>query len=295
MNHERTASGNQGFLLLSGPSAEENYARATKIASDVLGCAPDLVITHPDLYLVDLFGPDRKVGSLNFHPRYLRFWTDPPTNTIRLFRLPPRKGGTLIILIRGFDLLAHADATSSIQNRLLKPLEEMPPTHFVIGTATRKHLILPTILSRARHQGVEPPQQEEVFPCPLTPLALSWLEIALGTPAQKLLAASLLAGKDFGKEGSGARLDWLKQQGVGTDVLERLAEPLRCEVLSLLAEISAGNPGPLSAPHAQSLALGISAWHGRCRSTQTNEILQLSSLLFDPSQNPQLAHPHWVY
>ena len=78
-----------------------------------------------DLLVIDLYSKDQMVNKKNFHPRFLRFWNEKPTSALDFFRTPPRFNDKKIMLIHGLDILANADTRNTIQNNLLKPLEEV--------------------------------------------------------------------------------------------------------------------------------------------------------------------------
>lgn len=259
--------GTSGFVLLTGPDDATLRQAATTLADTALGSPPALA-GHPDLTIADLSGEAEEIKGAKHHPKYLRWWTEPPAMGLRFFALPPRRSPCAVLLILGFDHLATADTSLSIQNRLLKPLEDLTPQHFVVATATRPHLILPTILSRARTLRLPAPAPDPAQLASLTAAAARWLEDAAASPARRLQAAAVLAPNP-GRDGDEAARWWEEaNQEPDPPALYRAVQALLTE------RAAAGDPA--AAPFAQRLA----SWHALCEETNVNAPLQLAAVVF---------------
>lgn len=259
----------RGFVLLEGPHEPSLRARAKDLARESLGGVAEK--GHPDWHEADLLADPVEVGGTKFHPKWLRWWTDPPTKMFSLFALPPRRGGAVVLLLHGLDLLAFADTRKTIQNRLLKPLEELPPSHLVVATATRPHLVLPTILSRARRERVPPPQGAMDPDPALAAAAGRWLADASGSPGERLAAAALLAPGPWSDRE--AEEEWWAEAGAAPAVAGLYG--------AVQAELAArGAEGDRAAPRQ---ARRLAAWHAEAEETNANAALQLAAVLLSLS------------
>ena len=204
-----------GFTLVNGISITQNKKFSTELAKGMIASEDGL----QDLIVVDLYSKDEMINKKNFHPRFLRFWNEKPTSALDFFRTPPRFNDKKIMLIHGFDVLANADTSNTIQNNLLKPLEEVEHMHLVIADCVRTNIILPTILSRAtilktgfftkapinENYSISEKNglsfQKNLNDKTLLFLAQEWEKLANGNFQEKILAAGILSAENnIGKD-----------------------------------------------------------------------------------------------
>ena len=200
----------KGFILINGISAKENRKASISIANQLVTNKHG----NQDLKIVDLYAGDEdaKINKKNYHPRFSRFWNEKPTIALNFFKTLPRFNKVKVMIIHGFDLLANADTSNTIQNNLLKPLEEIKDSHVVIANCIKTNVILPTIISRAtlvknndlaalksegdysicEKNGLE--IDERLNDESLMQIAQQWRKLTNGTIQQKILASSILSG-----------------------------------------------------------------------------------------------------
>ncbi len=134
----------KGFILINGISVKENRKASISIANQLVTNKNG----NQDLKIVDLYEGDEntKINKKNYHPRFSRFWNEKPTIALNFFKTLPRFNKVKVMVIHGFDLLANADTSNTIQNNLLKPFLSIDifrlfnPLLFVFGclpTATK--------------------------------------------------------------------------------------------------------------------------------------------------------------
>ncbi len=272
-----------GFTLINGISINQNKEFSTSLAKEMLIDEKSL----QDLLVIDLYSKDQMVNKKNFHPRFLRFWNEKPTSALDFFRTPPRFNDKKIMLIHGLDILANADTRNTIQNNLLKPLEEVEETHVVIADCVRTNIILPTILSRAtilktgffsktlinedysisENNGL--PIQENLNDKTLLLLAQEWEKLANGNFQERILAAGILSGKNTIGKDNEVRLDWLKKMNIKEKSLQTLEKNLYYAILEIL----------IRKDDKSNLLLELTEWKKMSSSSNINSSLSLTSIL----------------
>ena len=272
-----------GFTLINGISINQNKEFSTSLAKEMLIDEKSL----QDLLVIDLYSKDQMVNKKNFHPRFLRFWNEKPTSALDFFRTPPRFNDKKIMLIHGLDILANADTRNTIQNNLLKPLEEVEETHVVIADCVRTNIILPTILSRAtilktgffsktlinedysisENNGL--PIQENLNDKTLLLLAQEWEKLANGNFQERILAAGILSGKNTIGKDNEVRLDWLKKMNIKEKSLQILEKNLYYAILEIL----------IRKDDKSNLLLELTEWKKMSSSSNINSSLSLTSIL----------------
>lgn len=272
-----------GFTLINGISINQNKEFSTSLAKEMLIDEKSL----QDLLVIDLYSKDQMVNKKNFHPRFLRFWNEKPTSALDFFRTPPRFNDKKIMLIHGLDILANADTRNTIQNNLLKPLEEVEETHVVIADCVRTNIILPTILSRAtilktgffsktlinedysisENNGL--PIQENLNDKTLLLLAQEWEKLANGNFQERILAAGILSGKNTIGKDNEVRLDWLKKMNIKEKSLQTLEKNLYYAILEIL----------IRKDDKSNLLLKLTEWKKMSSSSNINSSLSLTSIL----------------
>ena len=272
-----------GFTLINGISINQNKEFSTSLAKEMLIDEKSL----QDLLVIDLYSKDQMVNKKNFHPRFLRFWNEKPTSALDFFRTPPRFNDKKIMLIHGLDILANADTRNTIQNNLLKPLEEVEETHVVIADCVRTNIILPTILSRAtilktgffsktlinedysisENNGL--PIQENLNDKTLLLLAQEWEKLANGNFQERILAAGILSGKNTIGKDNEVRLDWLKKMDIKEKSLQTLEKNLYYAILEIL----------IRKDDKSNLLLELTEWKKMSSSSNINSSLSLTSIL----------------
>ncbi|MBT02039.1 hypothetical protein CL643_02900 [bacterium] len=279
----------KGFILINGISIQENKKLSISIADQLITNED----SNHDLKIVDLYTDDKDkqkypwINKKNYHPRLSRFWNEEPTNALNFFKTLPRFNKVKVMIIHGFDLLANADTSNTIQNNLLKPLEEIKDTHVVIANCIKTNVILPTIISRAtlikNNHLIESEAREAYSICEknglevdeklndksLMLIAQEWRKLTNGNMQQKILASSILSGKNLIGKDDEFKHKWLEEIGVDPKVLKSLNERIFYAIIEFLIKTNDNSD----------LILELSKWKQLKSSSNINSSLNLMAIL----------------
>ena len=273
----------KGFTLVNGISITQNKEFSMSLAKGLIKNEEGF----QDMFVIDLYSEGEMINKKNFHPKFLRFWNEKPTSALDFFRTPPRFNDKKIMLIHGFDILANADTNNTIQNNLLKPLEEVESKHVVIADCVRTNIILPTILSRAtilktsffskktidenysisENNGLH--YEENLDDKTLLFIAEEWKKLANGNFQEKILAAGILCGKNTIGKDDEIKRNWFEKMGLKEKSFKSLEKKLYYAIMELLVE--KGNDSDL--------LLELAEWKKISSSSNVNSSLNLTSIL----------------
>ena len=281
----------KGFILINGISVKENRKASISIANQLVTNKNG----NQDLKIVDLYEGDEntKINKKNYHPRFSRFWNEKPTIALNFFKTLPRFNKVKVMVIHGFDLLANADTSNTIQNNLLKPLEEIKDSHVVIANCIKTNVILPTIISRAtlvknnsliakksegnysicEKNGLE--VDEKLNDKSLMQIAQEWRELTNGSIQQKILASSILSGTNLIGKDDEFRHKWLEAIGINPEVLKPLNEKIYYAIVEFLIKTNDDS----------NLILELSKWRQLKSSSNVNSALSLIAILTSQPKN----------
>lgn len=133
--------------LLTGPAGSGKSWLAERIAALVLGCAPDGVLVHPDLHVVQPESKSRRIVI------------DQIRDLEHSIQRKPLLADGKVAIIRDADRMQQQAA-----NAFLKTLEEPPPGSLILLLSTVPEAILETVLSRCVETGLQPPTKQEPSP-----------------------------------------------------------------------------------------------------------------------------------